>query len=180
MELINGANLPLTLKKSQGKRIVLGSLISLTVIQQMPIIRDTFYDEFRIILYFLFGIYVLVSLPVLEQYVRKTAIIRLFFLVLVYSFFLNIIALVVKNDSVPFMDLLIPFGILICSLYTSFNKNQLSRLLVWYAILVAVLGLYSIFHYGEGFLITQLNMVPSKNQIGPMLGIAAKWSLSPR
>jgi len=173
MELINRATPPLTLNKAQGKRIVLGTLISLTVIQKMPIIRDTFSEEFRIILYFLFGMYVLISLPVLEKHVRKTAIVRLFLLVTVFSFFLNIIALIFKNNSAPFMDLMIPFGILICSLYTSFNKNQLSRLLMWYAILVTLLGVSSIFYYGAGFHITQLNLVPGKNNIGPMLGIAA-------
>ncbi|MCM3617921.1 O-antigen ligase family protein [Sutcliffiella horikoshii] len=70
------------------------------------------------------------------------------------------------------LELLIPFGLLVCSINTDFNRKQLSGFLIWYIVLALVMGLSSIFYYGEGFTIKELYSVPSKNQIGPILGIS--------
>jgi hypothetical protein len=53
---LNTRNLDKTIK------IIIICLIFLSVFQQMPIIRDNFYSEIRIILYILFGIFSFVSL----------------------------------------------------------------------------------------------------------------------
>ena len=46
---------------NQIKRLVITVLISMAVVQQMPIIRDLYYDQFRAILYLSFGLFGLLS-----------------------------------------------------------------------------------------------------------------------
>src|SRR5699024_4952486 len=76
--------------------------------------------------------------------------------------------------NIPFspIELIVPYGILICSLDTSFADDQIYCLLSIYIILTTLLGISSIFYYGEGFVVTQTYFMEFKNQIGPLLGIA--------
>lgn len=91
-----------------------------------------------------------------------------------YSFILLFVISLNKITSVPteLLELLVPFGVLICSLNTTFNKRQISKLLIWYIVFSLLLGISLIFYYGEGFTITKIYFLIGKNQIGTMLGIS--------
>jgi len=153
------------------KRFILALLISLTVIQQMPIVKEMLYTEIRTILYIGFGVFSAYSFFNINR-ISKHLFVKFFFLITIYSFILFVIVNVFNGNSSIFLELLIPFGILICSLNTTFNKRQVSNLLIWYVILSLILGLSSIVYYGSGLLFTGVYFLPGKNQIGPILGIS--------
>jgi len=157
---------------NQIKRMIIIFLISITVIQQMPIIRDIYYSEIRASLYIFFGLFSLVSFVPIKKYAKHN-LIRYLLIVMLYALLLTALVISLGKTTYPVMQFLLPFGILICSLNTSFSYNQLGKFLLLYAGLVAVMGISSIYYYGEGFEITQTYTIPLKNQIGPMLGIAA-------
>lgn len=156
--------------KERYKRIILFILICLTVLQQMPVVKDVYYTQIRIILYIGFGFFSIISAISLNK-VLKIPFIRLILLTILYSIILFFISKL-TNVEVVILDLIIPFGILLSSLNTDYNKRELSKLLIWYVIFSTILGVSSIFYYGQGFTITQTYFLVGKNQIGPLLGIA--------
>ncbi len=158
--------------KNQFKRVTLLVLISLTVIQQMPLIKDLYYSQIRLTLYMVFGMFSAISCLNINK-LSKIYFIRYFILTIAYTFILFIVIKVFKGVSFEVLELIIPFGVLICSLNTYFDKKQLSNFLVWYVILSAILGISSIFYYGQGFTITRNYFLIGKNQIGPLIGISA-------
>lgn len=157
---------------NQIKRLVITVLISMAVVQQMPIIRDLYYDQFRAILYLSFGLFGLLSFLSIRRFL-KCNLIKHFVIALMYALLLSVFSWVLGKSTNPFLELLIPFGMLVCSLNTSFSKSQLSKLLIWYVVLASFLAISSIFYYGHGFVITPTYVVPAKNQIGPIVGIAS-------
>lgn len=170
--IIHKLNRPSMIAKNQINKVFIVVLVSLVVFQQMPMISDLYYSQIRVILYLLFGIFSFVSFLSIEKYLRHR-IVLLLSMVLIYSFFLFLIILILGKTPNPFLELLIPFGILICSLNTKFSRYELSKLLLFYSLIVALMGVSSVFYYGNGFTIAQEYLVPSKNQIGPMLGISS-------
>ncbi len=163
------------------KRVLLFILISLTLLQQMPIIKDLFYNQIRLVLYVMFGVFSAISLLKINRYIKFRFVKYLIFTI-VYSLLLIVIQRLLGKNLQETLDLIIPFGILICSLNTSFNNRELGKILVWYVLLSAILGISSIFYYGQGFTITRTYFLGSKNQIGPILGISAVitgiWTVS--
>lgn len=149
-------------------------LIILTIIQQMPVVKDVYYDQIRFLLYLGFGIFSFFSTLNFSE-LLKHKIIRYFLLCIVYFILLLIVAIISKTQFriVDIFELLVPFGILLCSLNTSFNERHLENILTMYTFLAAILGITSIFYYGEGFVITKTYFLKEKNQIGPLLGISA-------
>lgn len=158
--------------KEQIKRGILVFLISLTVLQQMPVFKDMYYIQIRSVLYFLFGIYSIISLLSINK-LLKFNMIKYFTITIVYTIILSVVISFFGENSISILELIIPLGILVSSINTNFNKEQLNRLLKWYIFLALLLGLSSIFYYGEGFTITQNYFLVGKNQIGPLLGISS-------
>lgn len=149
-------------------------LINLTVIQQMPIIKDYYYNKIRFLLYLGFGITSFYSIFSLSQFI-KYKLVKYYVLCIIYLILLFIVANlfgVIQAINAVF-ELLIPFGILLCSLNIKLKKRQLKNILITYAILSAILGCSSIFYYGQGFIILRSYFLTGKNQIGPLLGISA-------
>lgn len=158
--------------KDNYKRMILIMLVTLAVIQQMPIIKDLLYNQIRIVLYLGFGIFSIISILHINAFL-KSALVRSFMLTIIYSLALYFVVRMFVDGSSEIFELLIPFGILISSLNTNFNKRQLNRLLICYILLSIILGLSSILYYGEGLAIAQRYFLAGKNQIGPLLGISA-------
>ena len=158
--------------KNQLKRLILFILTSLTVIQQMPIIKDLYYGQIRLVLYLVFSIFSVVSFLKINKF-SKIYLVRGFVLTIVYTFLLYIVVKTFKRETYEILELIVPFGVLICSLNTNFNKKQLSNFLIWYVLLSLLLGISSIFYYGQGFTITSSYFLSDKNQIGTVIGISA-------
>ncbi|WP_214756196.1 hypothetical protein [Exiguobacterium sp. s157] len=148
----------------------LAFLIAITVVQQMPIINESFYFEIRVVLYIVFALLCIIPLLNLSKSFKYKTV-RIFLFVILY----NVILFLVFGSfgfSVNIMELLIPFGILICSLNTNFTQIELSKIIRMYVILAAILGFSSVLYYSGGFEISEIYSIPSKNQIGPIIGIS--------
>lgn len=167
------ANNVIESKKNSIKRVLFSILIIITVVQQMPIIKDIYYYKIRVFLYFVFGIFSFLSLLNLPK-LFKHKFVKYYLLCIIY-FFLMIFAnrlLKIDMDFSNIFELLIPFGILLCSLGTSFDNENLEDIVRVYVFLSAALGFSSIFYYGEGFKITEVYFLHEKNQLGSLLGIS--------
>jgi len=146
-----------------------GFLVFLMAFQQLPVIRDTFYDVLRFGLYTLFGVsilYSLVNLRVLFQF----KFYNFFIVIIAYAFFLSVIILLIDGDLLPIASMIVPFGILTLSLTNQYSQKDILILLWIFSISNIIMGLINIFYYGEGFSITASYLIPEKNQIGPMIG----------
>ncbi len=153
----------------QVKRSIFFILVSLTIIQQMPIIKDMFYSPIRAVLYLAFASFSFISLFSIDEFFRVNFV-KYIILVSIYSLTIALIDRVFNGNSTSGFELLIPFGILICSMNTGFNNRQLGNFLFYYILLSVILGISSIFHYGQGFVIEETYFLAGKNQIGPLLG----------
>ena len=148
---------------------LIGFLVFLIAFQQLPVIRDTYYDQLRLGLYILFGIsilYSLVNLKVLFEF----KFFKVFSIIILYSFILSMIIYLIGGDLLPLALFIVPFGILIIALSNQYHQKDLLILLWIFSISNVTMGLINIFYYGEGFNITGSYLVPEKNQIGPMIG----------
>jgi O-antigen ligase len=104
--------------------------------------------------------------------------IRYFFIVSLYSIIIAVISFSGNNENVSIIsEMLVPFGMLLSSFNTIFDKNELKKILIYYVFLSVFLGISSIFYYGQGFNITQTYFLVGKNQIGPLIGISAVISV---
>lgn len=158
--------------RNQLKRIMFYILISLTIIQQMPVIKDLFYGQMRLYLYISFGLFSVVSFFHINRFF-KINFVRYFIFTVAYVLILFIIIKIINNELADIFEIIIPFGILFCSLNTHFDKRRLSNFMIWYTLLSVTLGLGSIFYYGDGFIIPRSYFLTGKNQIGPLLGVSA-------
>lgn len=162
----------INLKGKLLKKQVFTILIFITVIQQLPFCLENFYGEIRIILYIAFGISTFFA--VLNKNNYKKNIVKFMIGLIIYTTIISIISIldnsIIRFDGV--IELIIPLGILLCSLNTKFEDRELNKIIDMYVLLATVLGIYSILYYDVGFKITQTYSIKSKNQIGPIIGIA--------
>lgn len=176
----NGCKLDYKKKYNNIKVSIFFILISLTLLQQMPIIKDLYYNQIRVILYIAFGLFSMNSFRSIGKHF-KIPLVRYFILLILYTIILFIILKIFGGNSIKIFDMVVPFGILLCSLDTKINEKQLNAMIMWYIMFSMILGISSIFYYGEGFQITQRYFLEFKNQIGPILGssaiISAIWIL---
>lgn len=149
--------------------------IMLTVIQQMPIIRDRFYGEIRLVLYVIFALVSVKSLATLSL-MKLPRFIKLFIgtLVLLALEFLVFQLLNWRSSIFELTELLIPFGILISAYFLDFEKKEIDSLTHMYAVLAVLMGVGLVLFYGGGFVLREQYIAgTSKNQTGPILGIAS-------
>ena len=147
--------------------------VLLTVIQQMPVIRDNFYNEIRIVLYIIFG---MISISVLRKFSlhRSPILIKLFIITIILTT-IEILCFKLFGWNVGFseiLELLVPFGILISSYMLSLDPKEAKLLIGAYVFLSTVMGVSLIFYYGQGFIIMEQYLKVSKNQTGPILAIS--------
>lgn len=159
---------------SKYKTLLIAGII-LTVIQQMPIIRDRFYGEIRLALYLLFA---LVSVKALASIAlqKLPRLMKLFMGVIVLlALELLVFQLLNWRSSIfELTELLIPFGIMISAYSLDFEKNETDALTLVYAVLAVLMGVSLVLFYGGGFVLREQYIAgTSKNQTGPILGIAS-------
>lgn len=161
------------IKNTNFYRNSLSFLILLTIIQQMPIVRDDYYNFIRVILYVAFGI---ISLFALFQttYLKKKLVWLLFIGFLYLLLFILPIGLFKgTNQWESIIEIIVPLGILISSYKSKFNEIQINKLLFLYVLLSLLLGFFSIYYYGAGFNLSEVYLIKGKNQIGPVIGISS-------
>ncbi len=148
--------------------------VLLTIIQQMPVIRDNFYQEVRIVLYTLFAFVSIV--PFMRVMRRETSVIIKVFSVTILIGFLELIFFDILDprfQSLELFELVIPYVILISAYSFNFNK-EINLLTDIYAFFAVMMGIMLIYHYGGSFVIAEQYLQGvAKNQTGPILGIAS-------
>lgn len=159
---------------SKYKTLLIAGII-LTVIQQMPIIRDRFYGEIRLALYVIFA---LVSVKALANLAlqKLPRLVKLFVGVIVLlALELLVFQLLNWRSSIfELTELLIPFGIMISAYSLDFEKKEIDSLTLVYAVLAVLMGISLVLFYGGGFVLREQYIAgASKNQTGPILGIAS-------
>lgn len=166
-----------------SKKTMLLLLISLSIIQQLPVIKDLFYSQTRILLYMGFGLLSLLSLLNVKDFL-KIPFVLFFGYTLSYSVFVSLLEIYYVGVNNSLLELLVPFGILLCSLNAQFSKKSLGIVMVVYVTLSLILGVSSVLYYGSGFTIAEQYFLEGKNQIGPMLGISiiimGYWVIYPK
>lgn len=167
-------------KRSKGYFIqaYLSIIIIFTIIQQMPFLKDNYYEGMRYILYALFGSISVYSFQNINKLIKNRLIFR-YFLIIIYVIFLLILSMLMQSHRgiELLMELVVPFGVLISSANIEFSRKNQSKIMNIYIFLSIILGLYSILYYVDGFTITNQYLIKSKNQIGPILGISCVMSL---
>lgn len=145
----------------------IGFLIFLMALQQFPIIRETYYDQIRMMLYLSFALLVIYSfLNIKNLFFFKFY--KIFFVMIIYALLLSVVMTLINGDLLPLLLYIVPFGIITISISNNYSNKAILTLLWLYAISNSMMGLANIFYYGNGFDVTRL--VPEKNQIGPMVG----------
>lgn len=141
-------------------------LIIFIILQQFPIVFESFYQEFRLIIYFIFSLLIVFSLSTLQKALQYR-LFFFFFMVLIYSVLLSLISQenIVLNLGIPFLVVLVSLGM-------KLDEKQLKKILILYVLGVTLMGLAVIFYYVDGFSITVTYAIPAKNQRGSMIGYA--------
>lgn len=148
-------------------------LVALSIIQIMPVIRE-FYSFSRLLLYFGFGILALISFFNFKK-LKTNFVIKLFLInaILVLAFVIISFLNLGNNITFEFVELVVPLGILITSMRIQLSIKEIKMLMGLYVLLALLLGIMSVYYYGEGFRLLSTYFLLGKNQIGPILGIAA-------
>jgi hypothetical protein len=182
MEIIlNRLNINIRSSFLKMRNIVFVLLMCLTVIQQFPTIMNFYYADYRTLMYILFISFTIFSIFSIRKYLSNL-LIKLFIIGIVTTLALygvsHILGIRVVTGFPVFqydvIELLVPFGILVCSISTNFNKKSLHIFLLIYILLTLIMGLRTLYYYGDGFIISRdVYIIRYKNQIGPLLGISA-------
>jgi hypothetical protein len=157
------------------RKYLFAFIVFLTVFQQFPLVFESFYSELRIVMYLLFGIFAITSVFSIRNWLSHISI-KLFIIAIITAVVLNLIRIYVGFSIHPelVVEFLVPLGIIVCALSLDFNKKELNIFIFAYVILALIMGLRTIFYYGEGFVLSRdVYIIHHKNQIGPLLGIAA-------
>jgi hypothetical protein len=157
------------------RKCVFALIVFLTVFQQFPLVYESFYSEFRLVMYLLFGIFAITSVFSVRTLLSHISI-KLFVIAIISTIIINLIRFYLEA-SISFeliVEFLVPFGIIVCALSLDFNKKELNMFIFVYVILTLIMGLRTIFYYGDGFVLPRdVYIIDNKNQLGPLLGISA-------
>ncbi|MGH2101170.1 O-antigen ligase family protein [Aerococcus urinaeequi] len=132
----------------------------------MPIINETLYAPIRLLIYFVYAIYVF-FVVIKQKLIIRNKFYFIFLLTVIYSVLVSII-----NLDTNFLQLLIPFMILIASYEAILDWDLIKKITSIFIGLTTLLSISSVFYYVGGFVITQTYSIPAKNQIGPMIALA--------
>ena len=152
---------------------LLSASILITVLQQLPIVRETFYQPIRLIIYSLFCFLLLIVIAI-KPFNRYPRPIIIFSLIAFAVLFLTLLASVFGIDF-PFseiLQLLIPLGIMICAYWSKFQRRKESSFLALYVFLAIAMGVANALYY-TNFKILPIYLIPDKNQIGIILAISS-------
>ncbi len=149
--------------------------ILLTIIQQMPVIRDFLYIQIRGTLYLIFAVVSIKSLSDLSL-LKVPRLVKLFLGVIIIII-IELLVLQLFSSRIGISDLtelVIPFGILISACNFNFKQAGIDTLTDVYVLLAVLMGVGLVLFYGEGFILREQYIVgTSNNQTGPILGIAS-------
>ena len=153
------------------------SVLSTVAIQFF--ITSSLYSTLRPVLYLL----VLATLLLVftkKSNTEKNSIIFFYTVTIYLSLISALLICFYKSEVVvpgSLIEFTLPFLILYIGFKVNLTKDQMSKLILRYMILVTFLGLYIVFYFGDGFHVTQQYFFNQKNTIGPFLGSVVIISL---
>jgi len=136
--------------------------------------RDRFYGEIRLALYLIFA---LVSVKALARLsLQKLPRLMKLFMGVIVLLTLELLVFQLLNwrsSIFELTELLIPFGIMISAYSLDFEKKEIDSLTLVYAVLAVLMGVSLVLFYGGGFVLREQYIAgTSKNQTGPIIGVA--------
>lgn len=149
----------------------------LTLIQQLPLIRDVAYAEIRWVLYVIFGS-LSVYCFVFYRFSEMPRMTRIFLLSIYSEVALFFMFHILNKGSIPsayykdIIERLIPFGILIISTSVVYSRKQLLVLIEVYCFMASIMGVSLVSYYGEVWIVSARYFLEAKNQIGPIVAIS--------
>ncbi|KDR91423.1 hypothetical protein EI18_07865 [Enterococcus hirae] len=121
-------------------------------------------------LYFIILIGIMIGLINNGKKLMENIFFRYTFLLFIYSLLLLAFVPFQQEKDYLVLEISIPLGIMITSSSYILNTKEKQKFLNFYVLIVTILSLSVVFYYNGGFSISQLYTVPSKNQIGPLIG----------
>lgn len=155
-------------------QLALMTLTLITVIQQLPPLAG-YYQLLRSFLYVGFASLVVVSLLSTRRGSGERPLLsHLGWMVAWVATVTAVSALLSERAGADQLTLiLVPLGILLVSSRVTLSAARMTRLLASYVGLVLIMATWTILVYSPSWSISGVYAVPHKNQVGPMIGIAA-------
>lgn len=149
-------------------KYIFALVIFLTVIQQFPIINESFYSQMRLIIYTSFILLLIIPFFSFKKLLQVNFI--KLFTISIFSSTLIYFVYYMRGLEPTFTELLIPFGILLIAMTINLNKRDFNIIILLYTTLALIMGITNVFYYVGSFQITELYEIPGKNQIGAIIG----------
>ena len=143
-------------------------LISIIIVQQFPIIFESYYSEFRFFLYILLIIGIIFRL--LKGNYDQGKLFKKTLFLTIYSLILFSFTLIQPILSYSWLELTVPLGIMFVSSSYHLKSREKENLLSYFVIILTILSVFTVFYYNGGYSISSIYTVPSKNQMGPLMG----------
>lgn len=158
------------------KRAVFLGGIALILYQQLPQIKDNYYELIRTCIYVLFGILALIAafdVFVIRKW--RPRVINVFALaIMAIAIEFGILSIIhVDIQITDIVELLVPFGLLVISYDLHFTNNATILLSKAYAVSILTVAIIQIYYYAGGFVIREQYVVMGKNSMGPFVAVAA-------
>lgn len=160
----------------RGSRL-LTLLVLATVVAQLPPVKALFYEQFRVALYLGFAAAVFIALRMKSR--ASAPLLVAFTWVMGYAAALVLVLTLISGEAsmTPLIEVMAPCGVLLAAYRSEQGRRQTGYTLFFYEVLAAILGAWAVIHYNSGAAISRAYVVESKNQIGPILGIACLAAL---
>lgn len=143
-------------------------MISIIIVQQFPIIFESYYSEFRFFLYILLIIGIIFRL--LKGNYDQGKLFKKTLFLTIYSLILFSFTLIQPILSYSWLELTVPLGIMFVSSSYHLKSREKENLLSYFVIILTILSVFTVFYYNGGYSISSIYTVPSKNQMGPLMG----------
>jgi hypothetical protein len=99
----------------------------------------------------------------------KIPLIRIFGFTIFISIILSLLSLYGIANYDYLLELLISFGALVIGFNLPYKEINFRKLLIIYSIFAIIMGTINVIYYVDGFNITINYLIPSKNQLGPII-----------
>jgi len=143
-------------------------LLFLTILQQLPIVRENYYDSIRYFLVVCFGLLALIFF-ITNIRIFKIHLIKIFALTILISAFVSFLSLYGVANYNYLLELIISFGALVIGFNLPYKERNFGKLLILYSFFAILMGVFNVAFYVDGFNITTNYSIPSKNQLGPII-----------
>lgn len=150
-------------------------LITFIIIQHLPIIFDNYYSTIRLVLYVMLIIGIVYF--IFHYKIPRNKLWIYMGLLFLYTLMIGVVNLFSKNGMFSIFEIAIPFGIMIISNNYFFKENEKNTFIKYFIFIATILAVSIVLFYNNGFSISEIYNIPSKNQVGPIIATALLLSI---